>query len=141
MDQETQRKVMEFSMLEEERKKLEEQLQAIAQQNANFLSLKENLKDIEKHEGEFFASVGSGVFMKSKLLDNKQVLINVGAGIIVEKDSKEAQKIVDRQMKKLNEVKEEVEKHVEKNFGSLVKLEGELRNLVQKNEKKSTRAN
>lgn len=131
MEKEAQRKVIEFSMLEEENKRLEQQLQGIDQQILSFHSLKENVDELTEHKGEILASVGPGIFVKSELLDNKKILINVGAGIVLEKDCKNAQKIIDGQVKKLESVRKDIEKMAEKNFDAMIKIEGELRNLVK----------
>ncbi len=132
MEKEAQGKVIEFSMLEEENKRLEQQMQLTEQQMQVFHQLKAHLEEMAKHKGEFLASVGSGVFMKSELLDNKKVLINVGSGVIVEKTVGGAGKIIDKQARKIEEVREEIERMVAKNFDLMVKLEGELRQLVEK---------
>ncbi|OYT41534.1 prefoldin subunit alpha [Candidatus Pacearchaeota archaeon ex4484_26] len=127
-----QEKVIEFSMLEQENKKLEQQLQSIDQQILLFDELKINLSKISKHKGEFLSSLGPGVFMKSKLLDNKKFLINVGTGIVVEKEHQEAEKIIDQQIKKLKEARNSVEGVITKNFNAMIKIEGELKELVKK---------
>ncbi len=135
MEQETQRKVVEFSMLEEENKKLEQYLQSIDQQIMAFYSLKENVNEISKHKGEILASVGPGIFVKSEL-KGKKVLVNVGEGIVIEKESKDAEKIIEKQVKKLDDAKKEIEKAISRNFDLMIKIENDLRKLVEKNDKK-----
>ena len=134
MDEETQRKVIEFSSIEQENRQLEQQLQAIEQQIGVFQILKSDIEEMGKHEGELLSSIGSGIFMKSKLLDNKKVLINVGSGIVVEKTIDEAKKVIDNQISKVEEAKHDVKNYVEKNFELMVNLETELRKLIEKKE-------
>ncbi|MBU2496440.1 MAG: prefoldin subunit alpha [Nanoarchaeota archaeon] len=140
MEQETQRKVVEFSMLEEENKKLEQYLQSVEQQMMAFHALKENVNEISKHKGEILASVGPGVFIKSEL-KSKKVLVNVGEGIVIEKESKDAEKVIEKQVKKLEEAKEEIEKAISINFDLMIKIENDLRKLIEKNGKKDSRNN
>jgi len=132
MEQEIQGKIIEFSMFEQENQKIEQQLQMIEQQFMNLHALRANLDEIEIHKGEFLASLGSGVFLRSELKDNKRVLINVGSGIVVEKSCDDARKILERQVTKLEQVRKEVEDIAGKNFEMMIKLETEIRSIVGK---------
>lgn len=131
MEKGAQRKVIEFSMLEEENKRLEQQLQLTEQQMLSFQMLKSHLEEVSKHKGEFLASIGSGVFMKSELLDNKNVLINVGSGVVIEKTVEGAKKIIVSQENKITDIRKEIEGMLTKNFELMIKIEGEIRKLVE----------
>ena len=132
MEQEIQGKIIEFSMLEQENQKIEQQLQMIEQQFLNLQVLKANFDEIESHNGELLASLGSGVFLRSELKDSKMVLINVGSGVVVEKSCEDARKILARQISKLEQVKKEVESIAGKNFEMMIKLESDIRSIVGK---------
>lgn len=132
MEKEIQGKIIEFSILEQENQKLEQQMQMIEQQFLNLQALKANLDEIENHKGDFLASLGSGVFLHSELKENKKVLINVGSGVVIEKSCEDAQKILDRQIGKMEEVRMEVQKMVERNFDLMIGLESDIRSIVGK---------
>jgi len=65
--------------------------------------LDENLDSISKvkPENETLMALGSGIFMKGILKDNKKLIMNVGSGVCVEKTVEEARETVKKQ---LNEV-------------------------------------
>ncbi len=132
MVKEIQEKIIEFSMIEQDNQKLEQQMQMIEQQFMNLQMLKENLGEIESHKGDFLASLGSGVFLRSELKENKKVLINVGSGVVIEKSCEDAREILDRQIGKIEEVREEVQKMVERNFEIMIRLESDIRGIVGK---------
>src|SRR3989344_91452 len=136
MEKEIQGKIIEFSMLEQENQKLEQQMQMIEQQFSNLRALKENLGEIESHKGDFLASLGSGVFLRSELKENKKVLINVGSGVVIKKSCEDAREILDRQVDKIEAVKQEVEKMVERNFDIMIRLESDIRGIVAKSQVK-----
>ena len=68
-----------------------------------------NLKD-EKKPDETLISLGSGIMMKAKPLDTKKVLINVGAGVIIEKNINDSIEEID---KRITEVEEQLASRTE----------------------------
>lgn len=132
MEQEVESKIIEFSMLEEENKRLEQQHQLIEQQLFSLQSLKDDLEEISKHKGEILSNLGSGIFVKSQLADSKKILVNVGVGVVVEKNFEDGKKIIERQVKKVDYLREEIEKLKMKNTDSMIQLEGELRKIAGK---------
>lgn len=129
-----QSKVVEFSLLEEENKRLEQQLQMLVQQEASFDILRVHLKDIKtsKQESEFLASLGPGILVKARLTDNDKVLVNVGSGVVVEKSCDEAEKIIKKQISKLENARKEIEIAIRKNFDRMTKLEKEIRKDMER---------
>ncbi len=128
LTKDAERKLIELSMLDEENKKIEQQMQLIEQQILNLQRLAIDLDEISQHEeAEFLASLGSGVFVKSKLLENKKVLINVGANCVLEKSCEEAKEIIAAQTEKLKKAREELAELIAKNFELMLQIETELR--------------
>jgi len=100
--------LMKISLLEQEAKQAQEKLEAVKEQASDFEALKLSLERIDQNAGgEFLASLGKGIFVKSELKD-KELFVNIGNGIIVKKNIKETLDIIDKQLATMQEIKKEV---------------------------------
>lgn len=104
--------LFKFSMLEQEANKINENLQIINQQIAEFEVLKLSLRNIIKDK-EMLAGLGKGIFVKSEIKD-KELFVNIGSGIVVKKSPEEACKIIDRQILQIAELKQNLLNEIEK---------------------------
>lgn len=104
MQKEVQKKYVELQLLNQQIKSAQEQFILLQQQLNELMNLEVSiieLKDIKKNS-EFFSSIGSGILVSSKLTDNEHVLVNVGAGILIEKNINEAVDLIKSQIKNVN---------------------------------------
>lgn len=126
--QEQQEILFKLSVLEQHTNQLQQQLEAVDKGIVELNSLNLDLNDLIGSEGkEVLASVGKGIFVKTKLL-SESLIMDVGSGNFVKKSIPEAQNIIKEQIKKLTEVKEElngnfdlVHKEIEKVVGGAKK--------------------
>ena len=114
-EQEQQEKMIRMSMLEQDAKQIEQQLMMIEQQIVELQNLKVSLDEIEKakENDEILASIGKNIFIKTALL-SKELLIHVGAKTAVKKSIAETQKIVDKEISQISEVREQMAKAFER---------------------------
>ena len=72
-----------------------------------------HIGEIDKNkEKEILAPLGKGVFIKSEIKD-KKIFVDIGAGVLVRKSPKEAREVIEDQLKKLEEMRQEIHKHIE----------------------------
>jgi len=118
--QQSQKLYMEYQMLDQQIKHFEKQLQLIESQlmdmQGTILSLDE-FKSAKK-DSEILFQISPGIFSKAKLIDSNELMLNVGAGVAVTKDTKGAKEILSKQLKEMQQVQ--------------VHITNELRNLVMK---------
>jgi prefoldin alpha subunit len=89
-------------------KEIEEKINLVEQHINELGSFGNNIDELEAtQEKEILASVGKGVYIKSEIKD-KKLFVDVGAGILIRKDIKEAKDIVEKQVKKLIEMKQDL---------------------------------
>ena len=109
-------------------KEIEEKLNLIEQQLSELEKFKSNLATLdESKEREFLASLGKGVFIKSEIMD-KILFVDVGSGVLIKKTTTEAKEVVEDQMKKILEIRIELQKQIEL-------INRELQNLIKEIEK------
>ena len=99
--------LLKLSMMEQEANKIEEQIKIVNQQVAELESLKLSVKKIDGSEKEILAPLGKGIFVKSDIKD-KNLFVNIGAGVVVKKKPEEVIGLIDRQLDELNNIREEL---------------------------------
>ena len=111
--QEQQEIMFKLSMFEQQIQQLQQQLQAVEKGIVELNSLNLGLDELVGKEGkEIFASSGKGIFAKAKLI-SEDLIVDIGDKNLVKKTIPETQKLVKNQIKKLEEVKKELNKNLE----------------------------
>ena len=138
MKEEIQKKYLELQILNKQIKNVQEQFISLQQQLNELNNLEESLTELKdvKNNKEIFSVLGSGVFVKSKLIDNENVLVNVGDGVLVKKKLNEALDLVKLQANNISGsiviIKEELNKAILFNES----LTNEINEMVKKENKK-----
>jgi prefoldin alpha subunit len=96
-----QDKYMQFQVLQQQIEQIAEHTEMLNQQNMELEISRNAVEEIGKtKEGnDILAPVANGIFIKSKLLDNKKLVVNVGANTTVEKNVDEVVKLLNEQQK------------------------------------------
>jgi len=104
--------LIRLSMLEQQTKQLEEHLRLIEQNVIEMQTLSHSLDEIDGNKnGVILSQLANGIYMKSKLED-KKFFVDVGSKIIVKKSAMEVKEVVEEQMKKLMNAKNEIYKQL-----------------------------
>jgi prefoldin alpha subunit len=118
-----------LSMFEQQIQLIQQQIEAINQaiNESNLLNSGiENIKGAKN--SEILASIGKGIYIKGKIVD-EDLIVDVGGKKFVKKTAGETQNIINDQVKKLEEVKKDLENNLEKineELGELFKSYQEL---------------
>ena len=137
MKEEIQKKYLELQILNKQIKNVQEQFISLQQQLNELNNLEVSLTELKdvKNNKEIFSVLGSGVFVKSKLIDNENVLVNVGDGVLVKKKLNEALDLVKLQANNISGsiviIKEELKKAILFNES----LTNEINEMVKKENK------
>lgn len=137
MNQEIQQKYIELQILNQQIKKVQEQFMLFQQQLAELINLETSLLDMKdtKKDSEIFSSLGSGIFINSKLSDHENVLVNVGAGVLVTKTVDDAIKLVKTQIENVTQAQESVKEELTKAAMYSEQLTQELNELASQEQK------
>jgi len=131
--EELQRTYMEYQLVGNQIKQLQQQLQQVELSMSDIMSTKQNINDIQssKEGSEMIVPLSNGIFTKAKLGQNKQLLVNVGAGIVVNKNFLEAAELLDNQLKELTSYRQQIAHNIEIMANKAAQMEQELQKLVQ----------
>lgn len=120
--------VRRFQVFEQQIMQVQEQLQLVEGGIIELKNINSGLSELIGKVGEEIrAQVGRGIFVKAKLL-SEELLVDVGEKKFVNKTIPETKKILEEQIIKLNEVKEELENQMEDINQELTKVMKEAEN-------------
>lgn len=129
-NKEMQKEMLQLGMLDGKLQELEQQM-ALLEKQINELQLcrlaLDELKQVPQ-ETEMLAAISPGVFVKTKLKDNNEVIINTGAKIFCKKSLKEAKDFMQR---KLDEALEVYNK-LSSDMNSIIQTMNLLENAIRK---------
>jgi prefoldin alpha subunit len=122
MDKGQQELMFKFNMFEQQIRQLQEQMQAVEQVCIELQSLSFSLDDIKGSEGkEIVAHIGRGIHARAKLL-SEDLLVDIGGGNIVKKDVDGAKELIKGQVKKLEDIKLDLDKAMQSINEELTKI-------------------
>lgn len=111
MDEELNKK---FMVYEKQIRQIQEQLQVIEQAILDMNQINIGLDEIKgKKDLEILSPLGRGIFVKAKILSD-ELTVDVGEGNFVKKSIPETKEIIVEQVKKLEEMKKDLESELEK---------------------------
>jgi len=114
--------VFKLSMFEQQIQQLQQQLQAVEQGIVEMNSLDLGLDELVGSKGkEILAPIGRGIFVKTRLLDEK-LSVDIGEKKFIKKSIPDTKKIIKEQIKKLEEVKSELTQKMEETSGKLQQM-------------------
>ena len=130
---ELQQKYMEFQMLDQQIKQMQKQMQMIEMQTQELSNTQEAIDDLTKTKkgADFLAPIASGIFVKGKLEENKELIVNVGSNVTVSKSKEEVKAMLEAQLKELQTVQENVKMQFESLTEKAEILEKELQSLIE----------
>ena len=125
-------KYMQFKMIQEHI----EHLQALNQQNEDIEISRNALHEMTTTElnTDLLTPIADGIFISSKLTNNKTVIVNVGSNVTVEKTIPEAIKLLQKQQKETVTKVQEVEELVEQFNQQAMRIYNDVEKAQQKSE-------
>jgi prefoldin alpha subunit len=129
---EVQEKYLEYQYMQQQMAEMQKQVQAVNQQAAELLDSKQSLDELASiEEGtEILVPVQNGIFMRAKLLENKELTVNVGSGITVAKSIEDTKGLLLNQHTELIQYKQQLIAELQAMLAQAKKLETEIVGMV-----------
>ncbi|MFH1052804.1 MAG: prefoldin subunit alpha [Candidatus Woesearchaeota archaeon] len=121
-------KYIQLSIIDQQIKETQKQFESIDNHNDNIISVVEALDELKgKKEGtEILVPITSGIFLKAKLADSNNVILNVGSSVMVEKTNEKTKEILDYQVKEMENLKKSLGERINELIEKAIKLQSEL---------------
>lgn len=132
-------KYLELQILEHQLKQVNQQILNLDNQLLELQRIGDNLDDLNKakKDTELLVALGGGVFSKAELKDNKSVLMNVGANIVVEKDIPSSKRVISNQIGQIKDVVKQLEQEFQILAVNSQAVQQELQKLASEIKEKS----
>jgi prefoldin alpha subunit len=129
MEKNQQELLMQINLLQQQAEQLQQQLQTVEQNTLELHGLHNDLDEFKDSKGkEILTPVGLGVFVKAKL-DSEDLIVNIGGENFATKSISETKEIIKGQMKKLDLLKVDLDKGLEKISEEATKMISQVENL------------
>lgn len=116
MEKNEQEMLFRFSMFERQIKEIQQQIESVERGIIDLTTLNFGLDElVGSKDKEIFAPMGRGIFVKAKLL-SEELNVDIGQGNFIQKSIPETKELIEEQIKKLEQVKKELEHSLEE-FG------------------------
>ena len=131
-EQKVQELYMEFQMLDQHIKQIQKQLEAVTQQMIELTVTTNSLDEFNaiKPGKEIFVPLSSGIFAKASIKSNSELLVNVGANVVVKKDIASTKKLIQGQMEEVKKVQHQMVDELEKMTHRAAQLEMQLQGIA-----------
>ncbi len=132
-----QEKYLEYNHYKQQIQAMSEELSTLSLSAQALNVAKETVGNFDKlKEGdEIFVPLGAQVFAKAKLSDTKNVLMNVGAGAIVQKGIEKAVNSLEGEQKDVENLSSQLSAGIKELAAKMEKLELELDDFAKKMQK------
>lgn len=121
-------KYIELKMLDQQIQEMQQSLQQLETQRDEILSVQQALDELKLQEkgSDILVPVANGIFMKAKLDEADNLVLNVGAGVAVEKNVEQTQAILSRQRNEITSLEQEYSENLNKMVEKAITLQQEL---------------
>jgi prefoldin alpha subunit len=101
-----QEKALKIQLLEQQMIAVQKQLQQLEEQLDELDTTKQSLDDIKKSKKgtEMLSMVSPGIFFRTSLVNNEEVIINVGGNVTVRKKIDGARKMIEEQAEEIKNI-------------------------------------
>ena len=123
---------MEFQAVEQHIKQLQKQLEMITGQLIDLTVTNNSLDEFSNIDSkkEIFVPLSSGIFTKANLSGTQELLVNVGANVVVKKDVPSTKKLIGKQVEEIKKVQRQMIEELEKMTSHAAELEMKIQSVV-----------
>ena len=97
---------LQLQMISQQVELVQDQIKTLQEQEKHLELTINTLNQFAKTKvgSETYVSLGTGIFTKAEIKENQKLLVNVGAGIVVEKDIESTKELVNEQLNEIAKV-------------------------------------
>lgn len=124
-EQEMQQRALKMQLIEQQINQVQKQLRNFENQLMDLEVTKQSLEELKKSkpDSETLSMLSPGIFAKTKLADNKEVILNVGAGVAVKKEVDDAKKLIDDQVIEVKKIQVQLMGDLQKLDEAIIKID------------------
>lgn len=131
-EEKLQKLYVEFQMLSQHIKQLEEKTAALNSQLTELAVTNQSLEDMKKVKRgtEILVPLSSGIYTKAEIKDSKNVIVNVGSNVTTVKDIDSTKKLIESQIDEIKNLQEKLVNELQNNTSKAAMLEGQINSIA-----------
>ena len=133
-EKELQEKILSYKLLEARADGVVKQRDFIINKIMELQSTLNSIDEIGKSDGEVLFPVGGEAYKAGKVVDNDRIVVEIGAGVALEKSTKEGKATLEKRKNELESSVNQLQQELIRISGSMNKLGPEIQNLINKNQ-------
>jgi prefoldin alpha subunit len=110
---EEQQKVMAYRLLEARGEAMMRQREAIMQKFAEIESTQSSMEELSKRDSEILFPIGGEAYAFGKVTDGKRYIVEIGAGMALEKTYEEAKTVLEKRKADMKKLLGDIDKEME----------------------------
>jgi prefoldin alpha subunit len=120
--------------LETQAEQIQMQLEFIGQTIATLQITEETVENLDKLQDgqEFLLPLGNFAYLKAKIMDTSNVLVNVGASLVLEKTIVKAKEDFEQQLEDLNKIQIQLRQAMQQVMQQMQEVRSEIERLAAK---------
>ena len=125
--------MIEMQLLEQDMQQLQQNIQNIDQHLMEINMIKRSLDDFSeiKKDSEGLMPIANGIFAKAKISDSRELLVNVGANVVVKKSIPDTKKLMDEQTEELKKYRENLMQQMNEVIFKIQELQDFFQNIKE----------
>lgn len=132
-NQELQERMVQYQLIQQRIEAFGERRELLLSKMIEMDTTINSINDIGK--GEALLPIGSGVHVPGVLEEPKKLIVELGADIAIEEDIDSVKKILEKRKKILENAMKSIEEEMVRLNNGLMKLEPEIRSMIEKSQK------
>jgi prefoldin alpha subunit len=132
-----QKLYMEFQVLSQQIKQLENQNTALENQLMELMVTNQSLEDMNKTEQgtEIMVPLSNGIYAKAEIKDSKNFIVNVGSNVALKKDLSSTKKLIETQIDEIQNLQKNLINELQHNTIKATALEQEINKIASEVQK------
>ncbi len=133
-EKKAQEMYMQFQVIDQNIKQLQRQLEAVTRQLMELSATTSSLDEWDsiKAGKEILVPLSSGIFAKAVIKDTSELLVNIGANVVVQKDNASTKKLIQNQIGEIQGIQKQMIGELDKMTSYASQLELQIQEMVAK---------
>jgi prefoldin alpha subunit len=132
IDEKVKGEYIKYKIIEEQIENIISQREIIKQ---SIEEIKKSIKTIDKiselkNQNEIWFSIGSDIFLRGNISEKDRVFVNIGSGIIQEKNIENAKKFLNKKIEKMENTLEKINRSIEIQAKKMEDIEKRIQKLL-----------
>lgn len=136
-EKELQEKMFVYRTLESRLEALTRQRDLVSNKIVEIMSTISSIDEIGKNQENILFKLGGEAFTYGNIADKNKILVEIGAGIILEKPIEDGKEILTRREQEMENALKEVQNNISQISNAMNQLGPEINELIQKSQNKN----